>query len=111
MEALYTLCGRRAFGLAYSVVGEASTAEEVVQDGFLSLWRHVEHLDPGRGSLVTLLLTIVYHRAIDRIRARRAKPEGSLDLESPSSLDTEALALRTVEKGELHQALEQLPAE
>ena len=111
MEILYTACGRRAFGLAYSVVGEASAAEEVVQDGFLSLWRHVDHLDPGRGSLVTLLLTIVYHRAIDRIRVRRAKPEAALDMDDPSPLDTEQLALRAVERSDVREALAQLPAE
>jgi len=35
LMALYDRCNRQAFGLAFRILGDAATAEEVVQDAFL----------------------------------------------------------------------------
>ena len=75
LMALYDRHNRAAFGLAYRILGDAATAEEVVQDAFLSLWRNAKSFDTSRGGVRTWLLTIVHNRAIDRIRA--AKSRGS----------------------------------
>jgi RNA polymerase sigma-70 factor, ECF subfamily len=68
VENLYDVCGRRAFGLAFHLVGNAAEAEDIVQEAFLALWQHAERLDPERGHVVPLLLTIVHHRATDHLR-------------------------------------------
>src|SRR3972149_10725232 len=64
MAALYDRYGRLAFGLAYRVVGESGEAEDVVQESFLALWRQGGQLDPERGSVRSVLLTIVHRPAI-----------------------------------------------
>src|SRR5689334_17414463 len=39
MEVLYERYARYAYALAYRIVHDYSTAEDIVQDAFLSIWR------------------------------------------------------------------------
>ncbi len=68
IAALYDRYGRLAFGLAYRVLGERNAAEDVVQEAFLSVWRRAASFETARGSARTWVLSIVHHRAIDRLR-------------------------------------------
>jgi RNA polymerase sigma-70 factor (ECF subfamily) len=70
LDALYERHSRVALGLAVRMVGERETAEEVVQEAFLAVWRNAGRYQAGRGSVRTWLLSIVHHRAIDRLRGR-----------------------------------------
>lgn len=81
IAALYDRYGRLAFGLAYRVVGERGAAEDVVQDAFLSIWRRAESFETRRGSVRTWVLSIVHHRAIDRLRgtAGRTRHDAPID--------------------------------
>ena len=80
LMSLYDRYNRQAFGLAYRILGDAPTAEEVVQDAFLALWRHARSFDTGRGGVKTWLLTIVHNRSIDRIRSAKSRG-GTVELE------------------------------
>ena len=78
---LYDRYGGFAFGLAYRIVGERNAAEDVVQDAFLSVWRRAVSFEVGRGSVRTWVLSIVHHRAIDRLRGTsgRARQDVTID--------------------------------
>lgn len=65
--------GRRAFGLAFRVLGDGSAAEDAVQDAFLDLWRQAASVDGGKGRVDSLLMTLVHRRAIDALRARERR--------------------------------------
>jgi len=65
---------RRVFGLAFSMVGEAATAEDVAQEALVRVWRHAPVFDPRRGSVTSWVLTITRNLAIDALRMRRAVP-------------------------------------
>jgi RNA polymerase sigma-70 factor (ECF subfamily) len=71
MEALYDRYSRQAFGLAYKMLGDGPTAEDVVQEAFLAVWRQAERVDAARGRLQSFVLTIVHNRAIDVLRTRK----------------------------------------
>ncbi len=73
MELLYDRLGRQAFGLAYRILGDGPSAEDVVQEAFLTLWRQAERLDPARGKVSSFLMTLVHHKAIDLLRSRRGE--------------------------------------
>lgn len=68
---LYDRHAARALATALRVVTDRGEAEDLVHDAFVAVWRKIDRYDPGRGSLVTWLLTIVRNRAVDRVRARR----------------------------------------
>jgi len=69
LRMLYERYSRIAFALAYRVTSEATTAEEIVQDAFETVWNKATTFDPGRGGNVRgWLLTIVHRKAIDNRR-------------------------------------------
>lgn len=85
---LYDRHNRVAFGLAYRMLGDPSAAEDVVQEAFLSLWRQAESFQPDRAAARTWLLSIVHHRAIDRLRraSTREVPDVTAD-STPDRID------------------------
>jgi RNA polymerase sigma-70 factor (ECF subfamily) len=62
------------FGSVVRFVGDREVAAEVVQDAFMALWRRAAQFDHRSGSLLTWLLAIARHRAIDRLRAEGRRP-------------------------------------
>lgn len=62
------------FGSVARFLGDREVAAEVVQDAFVTLWRRAPQFDARAGSLLTWLLAIARHRAIDRLRAEGRRP-------------------------------------
>ena len=62
------------FGSVTRFLGDREMASEVVQDAFVTLWRRARMFDARSGSLLTWLLAIARHRAIDRLRAEGRRP-------------------------------------
>lgn len=82
IAALYDRYGGLVFALAYRVLSDRGAAEDVAQDVFLSIWRRASSFQTGRGSVRTWLLSIVHHRAIDRLRGTsgRNRTDAPLDI-------------------------------
>ena len=68
------------------LLNDAAEAEEVVQDVFVQVWRHAKTYDGTRASARGWLLMMTRSRAIDRIRARQARPGTSPATSDPTSL-------------------------
>ncbi|HET7473174.1 MAG TPA: sigma-70 family RNA polymerase sigma factor [Candidatus Limnocylindrales bacterium] len=66
---LYDRYGGIVYSAAMRAGANASTAEEVVQETFLTLWDRAEQFDGSRGALAAWLATIARNRAIDHGRA------------------------------------------
>jgi RNA polymerase sigma-70 factor (ECF subfamily) len=64
----------KAFGVAYRMLGSVSEAEDVVQEGFLRLYRELEG-DARIESPEAYLVTVVTRLAIDELRSARARRE------------------------------------
>ena len=75
LDALYSRYSRPVFSLALKILSDREVVEEVVQEVFLRLWRRAHSFDPQRGKLLSWLLTITHHRAVDELRRRRSQPE------------------------------------
>jgi RNA polymerase sigma-70 factor (ECF subfamily) len=115
-EVIYDRHADAAFSLAYRMCGQRALAEDVVQEGFLSLWRSGARYDRGRGSVRTWVLGVVHNRAIDALRRRTVRERGRIEedgvaerLVAPERTDVEAA--RRDEAREVRDALEQLPDE
>jgi RNA polymerase sigma-70 factor, ECF subfamily len=116
-EVFYDRHGGAAYSLAYRIVGDATSAEDVTQEAFLSIWRSRARYDPMRGSVRAWALGIVRNRAIDALR-REGGRAPKLDLDDEAALErreaperTEAEALRRETARQVRGALGSLPNE
>lgn len=69
LATLYDTTNRLAYGLILRVLGDASTAEEVLLDVYTQVWKQAANYDTGRGSPLAWITTIARTRAIDRLRS------------------------------------------
>ena len=113
-ELVYERHAGSAFSLAYRMCGRRGTAEDVVQEAFLSLWRSGARYDRARGSVRTWVLGIVHNRAIDALRRgsvherRRASDEG-IEERFEASDRTDAEVERRDTAREVRAAMQTLP--
>jgi RNA polymerase sigma-70 factor (ECF subfamily) len=111
---LYDRHSRMAFGLAYRMLGDASAAEDVVQEAFLSVWRQADTFRPGRAAARTWLLSIVHHRAVDRLRRMDSREVVEATMDEPPDraderTDVEQEVAALVEAQQVRSALGVLP--
>lgn len=57
-------------GIIHQIVPESETANDVLQEVFVSIWRKIESYDPAKGRLFTWMLNIARNASIDKIRSR-----------------------------------------
>ena len=69
-EQLYDRHSRIVYALVLRILQQTPTAEEVVQDVFLQLWRNVAQYQEARGPFVPWLLTLARNRALDTLRLK-----------------------------------------
>jgi RNA polymerase sigma-70 factor, ECF subfamily len=88
LEALYDRYGRPVYSVVLRIAQQPSSAEEIVQDVFLQLWRHAERYQISRGPLGPWLFTVARNRALDFLRTKREKQrrrEDSSDFDLPTA--------------------------
>ncbi|MFN2612742.1 MAG: RNA polymerase sigma factor [Solirubrobacterales bacterium] len=116
-EVFYDRHGGAAFSLAYRIVGNRNSAEDVAQEAFLSIWRSGARYDRARGSVRSWTLGIVRNRAIDSLRREAGRaPKLHFDADEvlermpgKQETETETTALRRETARELQGALGELP--
>lgn len=114
LAELYDRYGRLAFSLAVRIVGSPESAEEIVQEAYLSLWRGAVTYQVGRGTVRTWLLSITHHRAIDAVRRRASRVQTApLDdrAQFVGAQDVWLDVSRSLTRDEVRTALERLPIE
>lgn len=81
--------GAAVYGAAMRILGNAASAQDVVQDVFVDLWSRPDRYDPDAGPLRTYLLMLSRHRAVDLVRSElrriaRQERHGRLDSRADS---------------------------
>jgi len=118
LEELYERYSRPVFSMAYSILRDFPTAEDVTQEVFTSLWTRAGRFDPERGVFRHWFLHLAHNRVIDELRRRRRvalhradrEPEDpALNLKASASTADEAVT--AVLFGAAAEALKTLPDE
>jgi RNA polymerase sigma-70 factor (ECF subfamily) len=73
LEVLHGRYARPVYSLVLRILQEPASAEEIVQDVFLLLWRNAARYRASRGPLEPWLFTLARNRALDYLRLRREK--------------------------------------
>lgn len=114
LGTIYDRHHRVAMGLAYRILGSRESAEEIVQESFLRVWRLASSYRVDRGRVRDWLLQIVRNRSIDRLRRERGYgTKGELDPATPDRHVPEpwVVALQEELSQEVSAALALLPDE
>ncbi|HEX5283796.1 MAG TPA: sigma-70 family RNA polymerase sigma factor [Bryocella sp.] len=91
MGAIYDRYSRVVYSVALRVLRDPASAEDVVQDVFLGLWRRPETFISARGSLGGWLAVVARNRSIDTLRRKRPSEQvEEVYLASPFDLASEA---------------------
>ncbi|MQY26772.1 ECF RNA polymerase sigma factor SigK [Nocardia aurantia] len=69
---LYRRTSHRVFGLAWRLLGNRASAEEISQEVYLQVWSLADRYDRRLASPMGWLMMLTHRRAVDRIRAERA---------------------------------------
>ncbi|HEX3975644.1 MAG TPA: sigma-70 family RNA polymerase sigma factor [Solirubrobacteraceae bacterium] len=115
-EVVFDRHADAAFSLAYRMCGRRSTAEDVVQEAFLSLWRSGARYDRQRGSVRSWVLGVVHNRAIDLFRRESVRTGQDVNSEGivermPAPEDTAGEVQGREDADEVRAALNDLPTE
>lgn len=113
-RALLQLYGGRVFSQIARVVRRQEDAEEVYQDVFIKVFRSIAAYNPAKASLLTWLMRIAYHEALNFTRGgqprmvnidtctHEADSCGWQETDMPPSHDDETVAI-------VEQAINRLP--
>lgn len=115
-EQLYDRHARVMYSVAIHLLGDGPSAEDIVQESLMQVWRHAGTYDAARSNLQTWLTTIVRHRCIDLLRRRAVRPQsaGPVDEnfgDSRRTGDPWVETDRTLTRERVCQALSALPLE
>lgn len=73
VEALYDMYAAALFGVISRIVDDQATAEDVLQETFVKIWRSFSSYSPDKGRLFTWMVNIARNLSIDKLRSKDFK--------------------------------------
>ncbi len=113
LAEVYELFSRPVFSFLLRFTGDRNAAEDVQQQVFLEVWQKAENFDPGRGSMLTWIMTIARSRALDHSRRRVPEPHdpSSAAELAESGAGGHSDIDRAIDDWHFIQMIDQLPAD
>jgi RNA polymerase sigma-70 factor (ECF subfamily) len=115
LEEIYERTSGKAFGLAYRITGEGPAAEDVLQEVYAWIWDNSTRLNPERGSVDSLIMTMIHRRSIDVVRSRsrrnRIVNESTVQPGFDEVVDVYQHVEASLDAVAVRSAMEGLPAE
>jgi RNA polymerase sigma-70 factor (ECF subfamily) len=116
LSELYNRYNRLVFSLAFNIVGERNSAEEITLDVFTRVWERAETYRAERAQVNTWLMSITRYRAIDVLRQVKIRLETNsanwAELPTdrvPHVIGSEESVELTMQREKVRAALAQLP--
>lgn len=76
-QKLYEAAASRLNGVAYRILQDVDSANEVLQEGFIQIWNNAGEYRSDLAEPFTWMASIVRYRAYDRVRAENRRFEGA----------------------------------
>jgi RNA polymerase sigma-70 factor (ECF subfamily) len=114
LAVLYQRHGATCYRLARRVTANDALAEDAVQEAFAGLWRDPAAYAPGQGSVLSWLLGLTHHKAVDSVRResaqqRRRNAQAAQQALDPPRGDPAAAAWAGIRAETVRAALCELP--
>ena len=95
ISLLYENYADALYGVIKKVITDEDTAQDVLQETFVKIWRYSKKYDSSKAKLFTWLYRIAYNTAIDKVRSLKNKNGKEVQIETS--------AVYKVSSGELNQ--------
>jgi RNA polymerase sigma-70 factor (ECF subfamily) len=86
-ETVFSMYEKPIFGYIYSLVGHKESAQDIMQEVFLKLWKNRANIDLD-GNFKNWLYKIAINTAYDWLRAKKRKPESYIIDDEESGFET-----------------------
>ena len=109
---LYDLTHAKLFGVCLRILKNRASAEDVLQESYMKIWRHADRYASKGTSPMTWLITIARNSAIDRLRRQRDSEDidGMTETLAASGPTPEQVAVASSEAGRINDCLDKLEA-
>ena len=79
---LYEYYADSLYGVIQKIISDEDTAQDVLQETFVKIWRYAKKYDSSKAKLFTWLYRIAYNTAIDKVRSQKNKSGNEVQLET-----------------------------
>lgn len=84
ISLLYENYADALFGVIKKIISDDDTAQDVLQETFVKIWRYAKKYDSSKAKLFTWLYRIAYNTAIDKVRSQKNKKNNEVQMEASS---------------------------
>ena len=82
MQHLYDQYSQALYIVVYRIVHEEQTANEILHDAFVKIWRKIDQFDSAKSGLYSWMVAICRNAAIDRVRSKSFREHQKIRNES-----------------------------
>ena len=79
---LYDNYSDALYGVIKKIIADDDTAQDVLQESFIKIWRYSKKYDSDKAKLFTWLYRIAYNTAIDKVRSQKNKDSKEVQIET-----------------------------
>ncbi|SFZ93834.1 RNA polymerase sigma-70 factor, ECF subfamily [Flaviramulus basaltis] len=84
ISLLYENYADSLYGVIKKIITDDDTAQDVLQESFVKIWRYAKKYDSSKAKLFTWLYRIAYNTAIDKVRSLKNKTGKEVQIETSS---------------------------
>lgn len=84
ISLLYEYYSDALYGVISKVIKDEDTAQDVLQESFVKIWKNSKKYDSSKAKLFTWLYRIAYNTAIDKVRSLKNKSGNEVQMETSS---------------------------
>lgn len=82
ISLLYENYADSLYGVIKKIISDEDTAQDVLQESFVKIWRYAKKYDSSKAKLFTWLYRIAYNTAIDKVRSLKNKTGNEVQIET-----------------------------